>query len=106
MDDHDGLRRLAERVRRFSEERGWDEVRTAKDLCLAIGIEAAELQEHFLWQDPAREADLIESSRPEIERELADVFIYILALAEHLDTDLMAAANSKMDENELRFPAT
>lgn len=104
MGDHDELRRLAERVSRFAGERGWDEIRTAKDLALAIGIEAGELQEHFLWQDPAHEAELIEGSRDLIEAELADVLIYLVALADRLGTDLVAAAEAKMDENERRFP--
>jgi len=105
MSSNEDLHQLAARIRRFAEERKWDEVRTAKDLCLAIGIETAELQEHFLWQDVAREAELIQASRGAIEAELADVFIYLLALADRLGTDLMEAASSKMDENEQRFPA-
>ncbi|MET0557604.1 MAG: nucleotide pyrophosphohydrolase [Solirubrobacterales bacterium] len=98
------LERLRARVREFAAERGWDRVRTLKDLSLAIGIEAGELQELFLWVAADDEAGLLAERRGAIEEELADVFLYCLALADRIDTDLLAAANAKMDANERRFP--
>lgn len=68
------------------------------------GACVAELQEHFLWEDVTREAALIRESRDAIESELADVFIYLLAIADRLNTDLIAAADAKMARNERRFP--
>ena len=35
-------------IRRFSEERDWDQFHNGKDVALALSIEAAELNEAFL----------------------------------------------------------
>lgn len=104
MADELDLRRLQEWVVAFAAERGWERLRTLKDLGLAIGIEAAELQEHFLWVEPSEEQRLLGERRHEIEEELADILIYCLAFAGRADIDLLAAAENKMDANERRFP--
>jgi dCTP diphosphatase len=97
------LERLQAWVKAFAAERGWDRLRTLKDLTLAIGIEAAELQEHFLWIGAPDEQRLLDRQRPQIEEELADVFIYCLAFADRAGVDLLATAAAKMELNERRF---
>jgi NTP pyrophosphatase (non-canonical NTP hydrolase) len=104
MADEMDLRQLQEWVTAFAAERGWERVRTLKDLGLAIGIEAAELQEHFLWVDPSEERRLLGERQHEIEEELADILIYCLAFADRAGIDLLAAAEAKMHSNERRFP--
>lgn len=104
MADEMDLRQLQEWITTFAVERGWDRLRTLKDLALAIGIEAAELQERFLWIRPGEEQRLLDERRPEIEEELADTFIYCLAFADRAGIDLGVAAAAKMEANERRFP--
>lgn len=100
----DELRVLRDRISAFANDRGWDRMRTLKDLSLALGIEAAELQEHFLWVKQEDERALVADRREEIEKELADVFIYCVAIAHEIDVDLVDIANQKMALNERRFP--
>lgn len=104
MTEGGDLEQLRGRVRGFAAERGWDRMRTLKDLSLAIGIEAGELQELFLWVAADDESRLLAERRSAIEEELADVFLYCLAFADRADVDLLAAATAKMDANERRFP--
>lgn len=104
MADEADLRRLQEWVSVFAAERDWDRLRTLKDLALAIGIEAGELQEHFLWVESSEEQRLLGLKRAEIGEELADIFIYCLAFADRADIDLSAAVEAKMELNERRFP--
>ena len=42
---------LREAMARFVTEREWDQFHSPKNLAMALGVEAAELMEHFLWID-------------------------------------------------------
>lgn len=43
---------LTQLLKQFSEERDWAQFHNAKDMALALSIEAAELNELFLWKKP------------------------------------------------------
>ena len=58
-----------ERIRKFTEERDWDQFHSPANLAKSIVIEAAELLECFQWSDT--EYDL-----QHIKEELADVLVY------------------------------
>jgi dCTP diphosphatase len=88
----------------FAKRRGWDKLRTLKDVSLALGIEVGELQELLLWVPPGEEQAVIEEHREELESEAADILIYLLALTEMADIDLLAATKAKIARNEERFP--
>jgi NTP pyrophosphatase (non-canonical NTP hydrolase) len=45
----------------------------------------------------------LETAKPELSSELADIFIYLLKLADQLGIDLEAAFRSKLEYNEKRF---
>ena len=49
MNDIDAI--LAE-LRKFNQERDWDQFHNGKDLAIGLSIEASELLEPFLWKDP------------------------------------------------------
>lgn len=95
---------LKERLRRFRDDRNWGQFHTPKDLAVSVSIEAGELLEIFQWR-PA-DQPLTEEDRRSAEDEIADVFIYLLMLAERLNIDLLDAARRKVDSNEQRFPVT
>lgn len=97
--------RLKSRYRRFIEERDWEQFHTPKNAAIAVSVEAGELLELFLWHDNL-DADRIGEDDELVERirsEVADVVIYCLSIAIHLDFDLLAAVEEKLDENEERF---
>ncbi len=43
--------------------------------------------------------------RERVRLELADVFIYLLRVADKLDVDLLRAADDKIAQNERKYPA-
>ena len=45
------LEELRQAIIQFTQERDWDQFHNGKDLALALSIEAAELNEAFLWKD-------------------------------------------------------
>jgi NTP pyrophosphatase (non-canonical NTP hydrolase) len=91
-------------LREVVAERGWNEVRTLKDLAAAVAIEAAELQELYLWERVEDEDRHLKRNREAIESELADVVIYCLGFADRAGIDLPRAIAEKTESNRRRFP--
>ncbi|RPI07116.1 MAG: nucleotide pyrophosphohydrolase [Ignavibacteriae bacterium] len=89
---------LTEEIVKFRDRRDWKQFHNAKDLALALSIEASELNELFLWKthdeyDAQRLAD-----------ELADVLTYALLLAHETKLDVRNIIRSKMEKNKKRYP--
>ena len=75
---------LKDTLIRFRDERDWEQFHDSKNLALALSIEAAELNELFLWKkdDESESVD-----REKLKDELADVFAYAIMLAGKHDLD-------------------
>ncbi|MCG3202259.1 MAG: hypothetical protein NFCOHLIN_02139 [Gammaproteobacteria bacterium] len=101
----DELGGLRDRLREFARARDWDQFHTPKNLSMALIAEAAELVEHFQWLTPEQSADLPPEKIAAVRHELADIFVYLVRLADKLDVNLLAAAEEKMAINERRYPA-
>ena len=89
---------------RFRDERNWARFHSPKNLAAAISIEAAEISEIFLWSTEAESYSVAQDAHAALQSELADVFIYLLYLANEVNVDLIAAATKKVQQNEMRFP--
>lgn len=105
MTGGDDLERLKARLRRFAAERDWERFHSPKNLAMALAAEAGELLELFQWLTEDESASLDEKKRREVRLELADVFIYLLRLADRLDIDLLEAAAEKIELNDAKYPA-
>jgi NTP pyrophosphatase (non-canonical NTP hydrolase) len=101
----ESIEQLREALREFSAERDWDQFHSPKNLSMALIVEAAELLEHFQWMSEPESAALSSAKRAEVRAEMADVFIYLVRLADRLDVDLLQAAADKMRLNAVRYPA-
>ena len=88
----------------FVAERDWQAFHTPKDLALALNVEAGELLENFLWRSSDDEYLKDDEWRKGLEEEMADVLLYLLALANATGSDLVQAANDKLELNRRRFP--
>ena len=86
-----------ERIRRFSEDRDWDQFHSPSNLAKSIVIEAAELLECFQWNDDNYDIG-------HIKEELADVIVYCQNLLDKLDLDVDEIVNMKMSQNEAKYP--
>ena len=86
-----------ERIRKFTEDREWDQFHSPSNLAKSIVIEAAELLECFQWSD--EEYDL-----QHVKEELADVMVYCQNLLDKLDLDADEIINMKMTQNEAKYP--
>lgn len=100
------LNDLISKITAFRDARDWKQFHKANHLAAAIAIEAAELQEHFLWKSPGEvEATIAESAhRQAVAEELADVLIFSLLLAHELKVDPIDIIQKKLAENERKYP--
>ncbi|MEJ2208394.1 MAG: nucleotide pyrophosphohydrolase [Anaerolineae bacterium] len=94
-------------VAAFVDARDWRPFHSPKNLAMSIAIEAAEILELFQWldNDQAWAAGDDPATRAALAEELADVLIYCLSLSNALDLDLSEAVLSKLQLNEIRYPA-
>ena len=99
------LDELKQRLRTFAAERDWEQYHSPKNLAMALIVEAAELVEHFQWLTETQSQGLDPAKREQVAQELADVFIYLVRLADRLDIDLLAAAARKIALNAEKYPA-
>lgn len=100
------LNALQEKIIAFRDRRDWAQFHSPKNLSQALGIEAAELQEIFLWRssEDSRVPDVEERRRA--GSELADIFIYLTYLCRELDVDIFDAVEEKLIENERKYPVS
>jgi NTP pyrophosphatase (non-canonical NTP hydrolase) len=91
-------KKLQDALIAFRNERDWEQFHNPKDLALALSIEAAELNELFLW----KKAD--EANPEKIREELADVFAYAILLAEKYDLDINEIVLDKIKRNGEKYP--
>ena len=101
----DVLRALQQRLAAFAAERDWEQFHSPKNLAMALSVEASELVEEFQWLTEEQSQALDTERRERVRLELADVFIYLLRLADRLDVDLLRAADDKIAQNEKKYPA-
>jgi len=88
----------------FRRERDWEQYHRPKELAAAIAIEAAELQEIFLWKEgeSANEIRTDKKRMQEISDEIADILIYTMYLANDMGIDLKDVIKRKIERNKKR----
>jgi NTP pyrophosphatase (non-canonical NTP hydrolase) len=93
-------------VQKFCEERDWDQFHQAKDLAIGLITESSELLEHFRFKSEA-ECDAIfkdAAAKEQVEDEMADVFFFLLRLAQRNQIDLLKALARKMEKSATKYP--
>ena len=87
-------------IRRFNQDRDWDQFQNGKDLAIAISLEAAELLEPFLWKS----SENVPAEK--IREELADVLNYAFQMAEKYDLDIKEIILDKIKRNAEKYPVS
>ena len=100
----DEIKTITAEIRAFIDERDWAQFHNPKELAAAIAIEAAELQEQFLWKDYGASAARAEENIEPIADEIADVAVYLFELADNLGLDLIEEMRRKMKKNAEKYP--
>ena len=91
------MKETMERIKKFRDDRDWQQFHTPSNLAKAISIESGELLEEFLWDND-------NFNLQNVKEELADVMIYCIHMANVLDVKIEDIINMKMDKNEMKYP--
>ena len=91
------MKETMERIKKFRDDRDWQQFHTPSNLAKAISIESGELLEEFL-------CDNDNFNLQNVKEELADVMIYCIHMANTLDVNIEDIINMKMDKNEMKYP--
>ena len=91
------MKETLERIKKFRDDRDWQQFHTPSNLAKAISIESGELLEEFLWDND-------NFNLQNVKEELADVMIYCIHMANALDVNIEDIINMKMDKNEMKYP--
>ena len=92
---------LIDELNKFRDARQWKQFHNSKDLALAISIEAAELNELFLWKT-TEESESVDSNK--LKEELADVIAFSLLLAGKHGFDVREIVLDKIKKNREKYP--
>jgi len=93
------IEEITDQLIKFRDERNWEQFHNSKDLALALSIEAAELNELFLWKT-AEDVNV-----GELKEELADVLIFAFLLARKHGLNIRDIITKKITVNEKKYPA-
>lgn len=104
MDNSTTISELKAKVKDFCDKRDWEQFHDAKELSLALSVEASELLEHFRWLRGDEISKKFEDKREDIEDELADIFYFILRIAQLNNIDLTKALERKQAKNDKKYP--
>ena len=86
----------------FREKRDWKQFHNPKDLATAISIEAAELEELFLWKSQ-EESYKIWKEDPKVKEEFSDIFNYMVLFAEECGIDIEKEVLAKIEKNNQKY---
>lgn len=98
---------VSNRLRKFAENRNWDQFHSPKNLSMALAAEAAELLlEIFQWLTEDQSKDIVSSEKEiaQVKEEIADVFIYLVRLADKLNIDIEKEVFAKIKANKKKYP--
>lgn len=97
---------LTQQLISFRDARDWRQFHSLKDLIISLNLEASELLELTQWkseqafEEQARDEPL----RQRLREECADVFLYLLLIAERAGIDIREAAAEKIETNKRKYP--
>ena len=108
MDKSSTIEQLKVMIKKFRDDRNWKQFHDLKNLSIALAVEAAELQELFLWKSESGVKQLLSSEKgnQKIRDELADIQIYLLYLSDESGIDLSEAVKAKLSINNKKYPVS
>lgn len=98
------LNQLKEELRKFNQERDWDQFHSPKNIAMALSVEASEIVEIFQWMNTEDSYELDEENYQKLEEEIGDVFLYLQLLASKFDIDPLDAGRKKLEVNKEKYP--
>ena len=100
------IKKIVDFQRKFVKARDWENFHTPKNLAMALAGEAWGLVEIFPWlaQEESLQLGKNKVKREMLADELADIFYYLVRIADKLEVDLEDAFWKKMKKNTKKYP--
>lgn len=98
------INEITEKIIEFRDARDWKKYHKPKNLALSLIIEIGELFELIQWQTNEEIENSLDKIKPAVEKEIADVSIYLFLLAHELGINLENAIPKKISENWEKYP--
>lgn len=98
------MQRIQKIIKKFSDERNWEQFHNPKNLSMALSVEASELLEIFQWLDFEQANNLEKNKKEHAKQEIADIAVYLIRMCMKLDINLEDAIIEKMKLNEKKYP--
>ena len=95
-------KQVIESLKKFRDDRDWEKFHDTKNLASAISIEAAELNELFLWKTIRESEEEVDVER--IKEELADILAFAFLLADKHNLDPFQIVLDKIKLNAEKYP--
>ena len=91
-------------VKKFIEDREWQQFHSPKNLSMALASEVTELMDFFLWCESSASYDELEKRRQDVEDEVADIAFALLCFCIQNKIDLSKALAHKQIEKARKYP--
>ena len=100
------IKTLQEAQASVARDRNWEQFHSIRNLMFALVGEVGELAEVLQWEGDVDRQFLVEnpSKFDAFKEEIADVFLYVLRLADVAGVDIEADAVAKMNKNAKKYP--
>lgn len=99
------LEKVLNSINDFSQERDWDQFHSIKNLSMALSVESSELVEIYQWISEEESNDMNNTTIvSKAQDEIADIFIYLLRIADKLNINIEQAVYAKLAQNAAKYP--
>ena len=97
---------LKNEIKKFCDERDWDQFHGPKELAIGISTEAAELLSIFRFKTAEQIKGILvdKSKREHVDEELADTLYFVIRFAQMYGFDLSDGLASKLEKNKKKYP--
>ena len=98
------MKELIKKLRKFADERDWEQFHSPKNLSMALAVEVGEILECFQWLTEEQSQNLDPETIRKVKEEIGDVQIYLARLADQLGFSPLEAAEEKLKQNTKKYP--
>jgi NTP pyrophosphatase (non-canonical NTP hydrolase) len=92
------INEIIDLIKKFRDDRDWEQFHDAKNLAICLNVESAELLELFLWKNEN------EVNSEKVKEELADVLYSAFLLADKYGFNVSEIIKNKIEKNERKYP--
>ena len=97
---------LIEIVKKFCEDRDWDQFHNPKDLAIGLSTESNELLDLFRFKSDEQMREMLNDpeKKERISEELSDIFFFLLRFSQMYDFDMVDGLLHKIQKNNQKYP--